>query len=472
MGMRVGELARRTGVGVSTLRAWERRFQFLDPRRTSAGHRLYEEADVERVAAVVRLVAEGMTVAAAITRVASVGPGALPEGEAEALLYRQILHFADQGIWVSKDRRTRFANRRMAEIMATSVEVLVATPVLEVFRPDDLPGIKERTEQVRGGHRLHFRTELRRPDGSTLLAEITSTALFNSAGRYDGAVALVDDITDQYGIEAQARLRATLLDAVGEAVMAATPDGKVVYVNRAAERMFGWRAAEVIGREGRRLFPAAEALDEADRIHSRLIAGQRYTGRLRMTRRDGTQFIAHMTSEPAVDDQGVLVGLVAVFSDQTERDQLDLDLRTREMRAETLALLSTQALRQRTEPQMHTTAIVSQTLEATRRLLGADRVQMLDLAGDARPGHRSFAEYIALAGKAVIVDDTTHDPRFDVDTAASGCPIASAVAAPIFGPDGVVGVLIAESSTPNRFDPNGAHFIQSMAAVIGTALRG
>src|SRR3954447_17499429 len=73
MAMRVGELARRTGVGVSTLRAWERRFRFLEPQRSAAGHRVYDETDVERVEAVVRLVAEGLTLQAAITRVTTVG---------------------------------------------------------------------------------------------------------------------------------------------------------------------------------------------------------------------------------------------------------------------------------------------------------------------------------------------------------------------------------------------------------------
>jgi PAS domain S-box-containing protein len=470
MGMRVGEFARRTGVGVSTLRAWESRFHFLDPQRSAAGHRLYSEADVERVDAVVRLVAEGLTLSAAVTRVASVGPGALPEGGAEALLYGQILQVADQGVWVSKNGRTRYVNRRMAEIMATSVEVLVATPVLEFFHPEDLPLVKERTEQVRAGSRLHIKIELRRPNGSAFLAEITSVPLFDPAGRYDGSVSLVDDITDRHEVEAQAHLRATLLDAVGEAVAAGTPDGTVVYINRAAERLFGWRAAEVIGREGRKLFAAPEAAEEAERLHSLLVAGKRYAGRFKMSRRDGSQFVAQMTLEPAVDDQGELVGLVAVFSDQTERDQLGRDLHTRQLQGETLALLGAQALRQGMAPRGAATMIVAEAVEATRRLLTADRASMLDLIADtnelqlraASPdgdgpivvpaGSRSFAGYVTLARKVVVVDNTSHDPRFDVSFAPSGVPTGAAVGAPIFGPDGILGVLIAESSTSNAFD--------------------
>ena len=57
--MRVGEVARRTGVGVSTLRAWERRFGVLTPERSPGGQRRYTDADVERVTAVRRLLGGG-----------------------------------------------------------------------------------------------------------------------------------------------------------------------------------------------------------------------------------------------------------------------------------------------------------------------------------------------------------------------------------------------------------------------------
>ena len=45
----VGEVARRTGVSPTLLRAWERRYGLLDPRRSPGGRRLYTELDVERV---------------------------------------------------------------------------------------------------------------------------------------------------------------------------------------------------------------------------------------------------------------------------------------------------------------------------------------------------------------------------------------------------------------------------------------
>ena len=64
-GLRIGAVARRTGVAVTTLRAWEARYGLLEPQRTDGGHRLYAEADVDRVLAVLRLTAQGWAVSAA-----------------------------------------------------------------------------------------------------------------------------------------------------------------------------------------------------------------------------------------------------------------------------------------------------------------------------------------------------------------------------------------------------------------------
>jgi len=63
--LRIGAVARRTGVAVATLRAWESRYRVLRPSRTEGGHRLYSEEDVDRVLAVLRLTSQGWSVSAA-----------------------------------------------------------------------------------------------------------------------------------------------------------------------------------------------------------------------------------------------------------------------------------------------------------------------------------------------------------------------------------------------------------------------
>ncbi len=47
--IRIGELARRTGLTPGVLRAWERRYALLQPTRTQGGFRLYARGDEARV---------------------------------------------------------------------------------------------------------------------------------------------------------------------------------------------------------------------------------------------------------------------------------------------------------------------------------------------------------------------------------------------------------------------------------------
>jgi MerR family transcriptional regulator, light-induced transcriptional regulator len=67
--LRIGEVSRRTGVAVPTLRAWERRYGLLAPARTEGGHRLYSDADVGRVRNMQELLDDGWSASAAAREV-------------------------------------------------------------------------------------------------------------------------------------------------------------------------------------------------------------------------------------------------------------------------------------------------------------------------------------------------------------------------------------------------------------------
>ena len=61
-------LSERTGVGNSTLRAWERRYGLLIPQRTPKGHRLYNDEHVQIVEHILTLLEEGHSLAVIANR--------------------------------------------------------------------------------------------------------------------------------------------------------------------------------------------------------------------------------------------------------------------------------------------------------------------------------------------------------------------------------------------------------------------
>ncbi|WP_106475568.1 MerR family transcriptional regulator [Phytohalomonas tamaricis] len=58
----IREVSRLTGVNSVTLRAWERRYGLIQPRRTPKGHRLYARGDIERVQRILQWLNRGVSV--------------------------------------------------------------------------------------------------------------------------------------------------------------------------------------------------------------------------------------------------------------------------------------------------------------------------------------------------------------------------------------------------------------------------
>jgi DNA-binding transcriptional MerR regulator len=93
--IRIGELSRRTGVGVDTLRAWERRYGALGPTRSEGGFRLYGPDDEARVRRISELIASGLSAAqaAASAQAAPGGPagsGSFGSDEANRLVEAMV----------------------------------------------------------------------------------------------------------------------------------------------------------------------------------------------------------------------------------------------------------------------------------------------------------------------------------------------------------------------------------------------
>jgi DNA-binding transcriptional MerR regulator len=101
--LRIGELARRSGVSTDLLRAWERRYGLLEPVRTESGYRLYSGADEQRVAAMRAHLAEGLSAAEAARLARDPGAGATAT-EPAAELWSALDAFDDAGAQGAFDR--------------------------------------------------------------------------------------------------------------------------------------------------------------------------------------------------------------------------------------------------------------------------------------------------------------------------------------------------------------------------------
>lgn len=109
---------------------------------------------------------------------------------------------------------------------------------------------------------------------------------------------------------------AHLLDDVREGVLATDLDGRIVYWGRGAERLYGYRRCDILGRDARVLTDQRDLAGAANRRATALSNGA-WTGTYRKRRVDGTVIWVHRSLSPMRDDDGEVWGFVAVDRDET-----------------------------------------------------------------------------------------------------------------------------------------------------------
>ena len=114
---------------------------------------------------------------------------------------------------------------------------------------------------------------------------------------------------------------ASTLRSLADGVVAADLGGRVIFLNRAAERMTGWPAVEAGGRALAEVFRIAQP-DGAPAEFIRLGGGK--GGRpLVLTRRSGEPLAIEDKTAPIRDSDGSLAGLVILFRQRDDRLQKD-----------------------------------------------------------------------------------------------------------------------------------------------------
>lgn len=116
---------------------------------------------------------------------------------------------------------------------------------------------------------------------------------------------------------------AAIIDSSDDAIVSKSLEGIVTSWNPAAERMFGWRAEEMIGQSIRRIVPA-DRQSEEDEVLARLRRGEPidHFETVRQ-RKDGSTLEISLTVSPIRDREGRIVGASKVARDITERKRAE-----------------------------------------------------------------------------------------------------------------------------------------------------
>jgi PAS domain S-box-containing protein len=125
------------------------------------------------------------------------------------------------------------------------------------------------------------------------------------------------------------REQARLLDLTHDTIFVRDLAGTILYWNRGAEELYGWKREEALGKVTHQIlqtvFPVA-----FDAIMEELLRTGRWEGELRHTRRDGTEVVVASRWSLQRDEHGLPAGILETNNDITERKRAEEALRRSE----------------------------------------------------------------------------------------------------------------------------------------------
>jgi len=134
-------------------------------------------------------------------------------------------------------------------------------------------------------------------------------------------ITAVRDVTQQQQAVKNAQLIAAIVESSADAIISGSLNGVVTSWNPAAERMYGYESAEIIGKPAAFLTPKDRA-GEVEAILEQIKIGQRVEHfETTRVRRDGTVFPVSLTVSPIRDENGTIFGTSAMHRDLTDQKE-------------------------------------------------------------------------------------------------------------------------------------------------------
>ena len=185
-------------------------------------------------------------------------------------------------------------------------------------------------ERIRGGESVkHYETIRTRKDGERITVSMTVSPIQAPDRTVVGASKIARDLTDVKRLERHARHFAAIVDSSHDAIVSKDLSGTVTTWNRAAERLFGYQASEIVGRSIRLIVPSDRQTEE-DHVLASVARGESVDHFETMrVRKDGTLVPISLTVSPIRSAAGEIVGASKIARDlsqtlRSERDALQL----------------------------------------------------------------------------------------------------------------------------------------------------
>jgi PAS domain S-box-containing protein len=253
--------------------------------------------------------------------------------------FRALVNAAPTMVWVAApDGTMTFVTDQWVQYCGLTAEQLARDWPHLVLHPEDYKRcVAQWTQALAQGTPYEIEVRNRRAaDGQYRWFLTRAVPARDETGRIRGWYGTTTDIHDRKQAEEASLRLAAIVESSDDAIISKSLDGVVTSWNAAAERIFGYRAEEMIGQPILRLLPE-DRHDEERMIIERLRQGERvdHFETVRRTK-DGRLLDVSITVSPIRDARGTIIGASKIARDITVQKQLAEELAQRAAELERL----------------------------------------------------------------------------------------------------------------------------------------
>ncbi|MFA6128357.1 MAG: PAS domain S-box protein [Bacteroidales bacterium] len=260
---------------------------------------------------------------------------ALNEIQENEVKYRQLAELTPVGLLIHVAGVIQYANNSAARIFGASApEDLIGRKVMEFVHPDYQKIVADRIGKIsnKGDEAPLIEEKLIRLSGETFYSEVSAIPF--TLGGQKAVQVVFNDISKRKAAEEKVRTLALAIDCINESVSMTDTGNTIIFVNKAFCNTYGYTQDELMGHNISMVRPPEDPnVSTISEILTETIGGG-WSGELLNRRKDGTDFLVHISTAIVTDENDLPVALIGIAVDVTESKKNEAELIAAKEKAE------------------------------------------------------------------------------------------------------------------------------------------
>ncbi|MBF2008330.1 MAG: PAS domain S-box protein [Chlorogloeopsis fritschii C42_A2020_084] len=236
------------------------------------------------------------------------------------------------------EQRNIYINRQIWEILGYTshqIQSMKETVLQSLIHPDDMPRVTEHFKEflsLKEGEVIEIEYRMKHAHGGWRWLNSRETVFVKNAdGLPVQILGAASDITKRKQADEKIHEQAALLDVATDAIIVQDLETKILFWNKSAERIYGWKAQETLGKNANQLLYKQTSLQLKDALEQVHLVGEWY-GELYQLDKYGKEIIVASHWTLVRDQQGTPKSILTVNTNITQKKQLEAQfLRTQRL---------------------------------------------------------------------------------------------------------------------------------------------